>query len=325
MDNKFLLSICIPTYNRATHLKECLDNIICQFDEAVVKNLVEVVISDNASEDNTQELAQWYQQRFDNIKYFKNQKNIGMDENIINSVLKASGKYCWHIGDDDLIQNGALRLIIKILEKRNPSLLSLNFHPFVDIQKSRERKNFTEDNYIKDSETPEEFYLKGYCQGILGIFIFNKEHWTKIDRKGYEKHWGYYEIILKMAGSAPSPLIYLDLPVLFTGQDYRWNEGGTALSILIHSKKFLTKLKEYGYSKKFIKKETNRIARTMFKTILSAKSYNLKCSLKNLSLIYKEFYKYPLHLFLITLFFFIPNQFIKIAKNIKNKLSQKNV
>ena len=55
--NKPLLSICIPTYNRAHYLKECLGSIVAQFDDRDVRDNVEVVVSDNASPDNTRELV----------------------------------------------------------------------------------------------------------------------------------------------------------------------------------------------------------------------------------------------------------------------------
>lgn len=325
MDHKSLLSICIPTYNRAHYLKQCLDNIVLQFNDETIENTIEVIISDNASVDNTKEIVKSYQERFKNIKYFRNEKNLGVDENVINSVVRSNSKYCWHIGDDDLIQNGALDLIIKILSKKETSLLTVNFYPFVDIKKSLEKKVFRIDGSIKYSSSAEEFYDKGYCQGILGIFIFNKEYWLKIDKKNYEEYQSYYEFILKMIGVTCLPMAYLKTPVLFTGQDYRWNEGGTSFSILMYTKRLLLKLKDYSYSEKFITDETNHLANTLFKTVLSAKTYNLNCSFKNISTIYKEFYNYPLQVFFTTLVFFIPNSLIKVVKNINKKIKQKNV
>jgi len=325
MNNKFLLSICIPTYNRASYLKDCLDNIVCQFDNETVKNLIEIVVSDNASSDDTKKIVEDYQIKFGNIKYFRNQENIGMDENILNSVLKSNGKYCWHIGDDDFIRNGTLKFLIELLLKKDIALLSVNFYPYIDIKKSREKIDKIREDEIKFFQSPEEFYSKGYCQGILGIFIFNKELWLKIDRRNYEKYWSYYEIILKMIGATSLPLAYIEHPLLFIGQDYRWNEGGTALFILIHSKRFIKKLENFGYTKNFIDSEMDRLANNLFATILSAKSYNLKCSFKNLSLIYKEFLNYPSKIFLTTIVFFIPNYFIKFAKNTRKNLIKKNV
>ena len=44
------LSICIPTYNRAVELRPLLDTIVAQTGHGLD---VEIVISDNASTDNT--------------------------------------------------------------------------------------------------------------------------------------------------------------------------------------------------------------------------------------------------------------------------------
>ena len=79
----------------------------------------------------------------------------------------------------------------------------------------------------------------------------------------------------------------------------------------------MKKLEDYGYSKKFIDSRMDMFSKSLFKTTLSAKTYDFDCSFKNLSLLYKEFYNYPIQLFLTTLIFFIPNYFFKIAKKIR--------
>jgi len=318
--NNKILSICIPTYNRAHYLKQCLDNIILQFDDETIKNSVEIIISDNASTDTTQELGKNYQSRFSNIKYFRNEKNIGLDENIINSVLRAKGKYCWHIGDDDLIQNGTLDLIIKILTKKEVALLTVNFYPFIDINKSSEKKTFAGDYSAEYVNSAEEFYNKGFCQGILGIFILNKEPWLKIDRKNYEEFWSYYEIILKMIGLSKMPVAYLNYPLLFTGQDYRWNKNGAAFFCAIYIRRVLNKLRDFGWSKKFIDGELNTFAKALPRALIKGKASGLKCSFANLRLICKELYKYPLRMLLVVLIFFIPNSFFKTLKSIKKQI-----
>lgn len=325
MKNEIILSICIPTYNRAEKLQQCLENIICQFKNDGIENLIEVVISDNASIDNTTEIVKKFQESFNNIKYFRNEKNIGMDENIINSVVKANGKYCWHIGDDDFIQNGVLEFLVDFLSKKEVALLTVNFHPFIDIRKSLEKDNNINQRFIIYSDSPVEFYKMGYCQGILGIFIFNRALWMKVDRKNYEEFWSYYEIILKMLPASHLPLAYLSYPVLFIGQDYNWNKNGAALFTALHVKKLFDKLRNFGYDGNFIDSEINGFAKKLPATVVAAKAADLKCTFDNLSLIYKEFYQYPIPLFLTTLVFFIPNHFIKILKNINNTLRTKRV
>ena len=79
----------------------------------------------------------------------------------------------------------------------------------------------------------------------------------------------------------------------------------------------MRKLKDYGYSKTFIDSRVDMFAKSLFRTTLSAKTYVFDCSVKNLWLLYKEFYRYPGQLFMTSLVFFIPNYFIKMAKKLK--------
>ncbi len=318
MTDQPLLSICIPTYNRAGKLQQCLDHIVCQFNNESVKQAIEVVISDNASQDNTEELAASYQNTYGNIKYFKNGENVGIDKNIINSVVKATGQYCWHIGDDDFIQNGSLAFIIDFLSKKEVDLLTVDFHPFIDVRKSLTQDHGANETLISYSNTPEEFYQNGHCQGILGIFIFNRGLWLTIDRANYEEFWSYYEIILRMLPAAKMKFAHLNYPVLFVGQDYTWSKGGTALFTAIHIKRLLGKLKKFGYSEKFINKEVDRFAKSLPMALLTAKAAGLKNYLGNLWMIYKEIYQHPLTIVFTTILFFIPNSFIRTFKKIKN-------
>ena len=317
MKDNILLSICIPTYNRAHYLKQCLDNIVLQFDNETVKNSIEVVVSDHARTDNTTELVKTYQSRFNNIQYFRNHENLGMDENIINSVVKAKGKYCWNIGDDDIIQNGAIEVILAILAKEEIALLTVNIHSFIDIKQASEKKHFKEDDCVEYMKSAEELLLSKYDTGALGVHIFNRKLWLTVDKKQYEKAWACFEFIFKMIGRTSLPLLCLKPPVLFVGQDYRWNEGGTSLYLLTYGRRFMRKLKDYGYSKTFIDSRVDMFAKSLFRTTLSAKTYDFDCSVKNLWLLYKEFYRYPGQLFMTSLVFFIPNYFIKMAKKLK--------
>lgn len=109
----FVLSICIPTYNRKDCLRQCLDSIIVQ------KNFseIEIVISDNASNDGTEEMMQDYMLRYPNILYTRNEENLGFDRNMLNVVSLAHGKYCCFIGDDDAFFPESISHIVDIVRK----------------------------------------------------------------------------------------------------------------------------------------------------------------------------------------------------------------
>lgn len=85
---KPLLSICIPTYNRANYLKKSIESIIDQ--EEFKNGEVEIIISDNASEDNTEEIGIKYAGQYSNINYFRNIQNI-KDENFSLALSRAHG------------------------------------------------------------------------------------------------------------------------------------------------------------------------------------------------------------------------------------------
>lgn len=112
----YKLSICIPTYNRAPFLRELLNSILSQADPSII----EIVISDNASSDNTSEVVKEYKSRYKNIRYFCWPRNVGADRNYLMSVNVSRGDFCWLMGSDDKLANGAVSTVLKALNE-NPA------------------------------------------------------------------------------------------------------------------------------------------------------------------------------------------------------------
>lgn len=116
-----ILTIAIPTYNRADYLKRALLSIVEQYD-----NRLEILVSDNASKDATEEIV-LEMQKYMPITYMKNKENVGMDMNFLQCFQKASGKYTVLLGDDDLIIDGKIDVILNFLESNDDlSLVFLN-------------------------------------------------------------------------------------------------------------------------------------------------------------------------------------------------------
>jgi abequosyltransferase len=118
----FLLSICIPTYNRAGFLPATLQSILSQYQDDV-----QIVICDNGSCDQTDGVVKEFQKRYLHIEYFRFEKNVGPDRCFLKTVELASGKYCWLLGDDDILEPGALGLILDKI-KAYPDLCGLTVH-----------------------------------------------------------------------------------------------------------------------------------------------------------------------------------------------------
>jgi abequosyltransferase len=110
-----LLSIAIPTYNRAAFLALNLERL--SQEGLSFWDLVEVLVSDNASSDGTQRVVSEAVAGGMPVRYVRNAENIGSDANIAQCFNLAMGKYVLILGDDDLFVDGALQLLLEQLTK----------------------------------------------------------------------------------------------------------------------------------------------------------------------------------------------------------------
>jgi abequosyltransferase len=110
------ISICIPTYNRSAYLPEAINSILSQVEEEM-EDLVEICISDNNSTDSTETVIKSIAANSKvSIRYSRNHKNLGADQNFINVVKMASGKYCLFLGSDDAIVDGCIKTTLSETE-----------------------------------------------------------------------------------------------------------------------------------------------------------------------------------------------------------------
>jgi len=113
-----IISICIPTRDRAAFLEENLSNLIEIIDQFNLEEKIEIIISDNGSTDNTnQVLNNVIEKKY--IKILKHPNNIGFSANVLSMLKKATGKYVWQLGDDDKLDKDAFIKIIKIVSRKD--------------------------------------------------------------------------------------------------------------------------------------------------------------------------------------------------------------
>src|SRR5436190_1284392 len=112
-DDPFL-TIVIPTYRRAGLLKRCLESAL-----ASATPEVEVLVSDNASPDDTQDILRSFSDP--RLRHWRNPQNVGAERNILGLWRAARGRWIFCLTDDDYLLAGALDRIIAILES-NPDV-----------------------------------------------------------------------------------------------------------------------------------------------------------------------------------------------------------
>ncbi len=128
------LSICIPTFNRAHLLSDLLECLSAELHGT--GGLVEVVVCDNCSEDHTGDLVRSFERKL-NLRYFRNDRNIGAAANVLNLPNHALGDFCWFIGDDDLFVPGAIALVLKHIQDNPDEAGIVVGYAYVD---TKERK-----------------------------------------------------------------------------------------------------------------------------------------------------------------------------------------
>lgn len=106
-----------------------MDNLVTQVRDT---KDVELLVLDNASRDDTEEVVKLYGQDLENIRYFKNERNVGYSGNQAKCFERASGKYIGILSDDDVYTEGLVDDILALINTRDFSFIALNYYSFTD-------------------------------------------------------------------------------------------------------------------------------------------------------------------------------------------------
>ncbi len=120
------LSICIPTYQRAPYLERCLSEL------AAVAGLpfsVEIVVSDNASTDDTARVCAEASERGLPVVYLRQDENLGGEANFVNALRAARGELAVYLADDDRLDLTSLARIVGLFDENES--LSAVYAPWV--------------------------------------------------------------------------------------------------------------------------------------------------------------------------------------------------
>jgi glycosyltransferase involved in cell wall biosynthesis len=113
-----LVSIGMPVYNGERFIRKALDSLL----EQNFKDF-ELIISDNASEDATQQICFEYASKDSRIRYYRNEINLGAIENSRNVLEISSGKYFMFAADHDLYDPNFISRCVEILEQDSSVVL----------------------------------------------------------------------------------------------------------------------------------------------------------------------------------------------------------
>ena len=155
-----LLTYAFITYNRSRYLRKSLKSVLQQVGG---DPLVEVLVSDNASTDDTRELVQEMQAQYRNLGYHCNEENVGAEGNIHEAILRSRGEYVIVAGDDDYLLDGALHVVLDNIRKYRGAAL---FHL---------RRENTPRRVYKDRGIVPYIAYVGYHMTWIGGIVWRRE------------------------------------------------------------------------------------------------------------------------------------------------------
>ena len=105
-----LVSIGLPMRNEEKVIEQALDSLLDQTYENI-----EVVISDNASDDSTEEIARAYARRDPRVRYHRQPTNIGLQANFAFVIRAATGSFFRWVGGDDELERSYIARCLPVL------------------------------------------------------------------------------------------------------------------------------------------------------------------------------------------------------------------
>lgn len=185
------LAICIPNYNRIEKLKRLLYETVGQITEENLTGQVQICISDDCSPESPEGMINIVRSRYPQVEilFERNKENRGMDYNFLNSVMMASGEFCWIIGNDDMPAEGGIARVVHLLAgTRDIDILLTPFNLYGGNNELRgttyplgEIKERLFDTSIQEQYSELIFSVR-HNSGLFGFLsnvVFRRKNWVK--------------------------------------------------------------------------------------------------------------------------------------------------
>ena len=165
------VSVIIPTRNRASLLKRALDSVLIQ-----TYPHYEIIVVDDASEDDTPQVIRQYQKQNPKIQYFRNEISVGGAEARNIGMKQAGGEILAFLDDDDEWLPEKLEIQLAIFDIEPDVGIVGTGYVYIDVDRgTTEKRRFPESQSL----------LTLFVENTLGSFSF-----VCIRRTLFEKYGG---------------------------------------------------------------------------------------------------------------------------------------
>lgn len=308
-----LLSIAIPVYNGSKTLEQTLLSVVNQSGSDY-----EIVISDNASTDNTQEIVGKYMAKYPYIKYFRNEVNLGPDRNYDLAIRRGEGDFSWLMGDDDIMMPGAVEKVKKMI-LTNPCV------DYFFANCSIWRRDFSEclaekfmpiENDIFCETADKLLSITGVNVAQTPTTVIRRSFWIEQPDTNYiGTNW---HLLSKLFCTLPGHASYIiaEPLVQFRDASSATHKDGGFYKMVLVLLGIIEKLPAWGYQHETYLKVRKPLLRNLPLTICFEKIFGLNVSGELIRQTWQALYKNRLLFFLSLVLLLLPRQFYLFLRQI---------
>lgn len=253
-----ILTIAIPTYNGGHVISVALESVLSQLTDEN-RNSIEILVIDNKSIDNTEEIVKQFQRKFPGlINYVANQENIGYDRNIHKIFYVAKSEFVKLLADDDALLPGALQQHLYLINA-NPDVdcFQMNFDIYdaeMNHLISKLEVNNNKDLYCLDGD---QFLTKGSGRfGQVSSLMIKRKKWLENDpSQGFDTNYIHVYMILKIINTGISYISTIPMIKVRAGSPNFETNSDNSILVPMGSIKIYKYFIKYGKYKKEYKKE----------------------------------------------------------------------
>jgi abequosyltransferase len=290
---------------------------------------VEIVIVDGGSTDETLAVIESFSPRFPQICVYRSESRSGVDRDVLQCVAMASGRFCWLFSDDDLLEEGALRRVLQLIQDMPQiSGASLNYTAYDATMSYSVRtvpaagRNVLRRNHLFCDRT-ECFSLLGVHLGFISCQVVRRSLWANIaennDLTPNCNAWIIVYMIGKMLELNPFWFYLNDVCVR-----YRSNNDSFTSRVGSYRRQKITHLAYADTIGSLFPRDSNtyrnvfnivindRMARTL--AVLKSERITIHFQFNLLRMYLKQYWSYPLFWIKVVPIFFVPNIVMGLTK-----------
>ncbi|MHA4894104.1 glycosyltransferase family 2 protein [Pedobacter sp. PWIIR3] len=243
-----LLTVGIPTFNGEAYLIQAIESVLTQLNESNSSD-IEILISDNASTDQTELLVNKFVTAYPNIvRYHKNEVNVGFDRNVDNLFKMATGRYVEILGDDDYLENHTIDEILKVIRRdEGYGFLLLNVG-FLNISTNTElAANLMEsDQQFQDKD--DFFKWSKWRTSAISSIIIRRMDWLSVNLDSYMgNQWIHISALLEVIAINAKAYAFSKKMITVRVGNARWSNNGNQLKLGLIHLKVISKMLQLDY------------------------------------------------------------------------------